>query len=97
LDSQNLVEDLHSKTVLNAKQQNNYQIPKNLKKNQSSMHIYIRDVLHLVAVKIVSEVREMETVKDVQAVIEFVMTWGVAGIIAIAATAIAAVVYGELA
>jgi hypothetical protein len=38
----------------------------------------------------------MESVREMQAVIEFLMTWGIAGILAIAAIAIAAVTYSEL-
>jgi hypothetical protein len=38
----------------------------------------------------------MEAVREMQAVIDFAMTWGVAGIIAIAAIAIAAITYSEL-
>jgi hypothetical protein len=39
----------------------------------------------------------MEHYRDVQAVIEFLMTWGIAGIVAIVAISIAAITYSELA
>jgi hypothetical protein len=39
----------------------------------------------------------MEHYREMQAVIEFAMTWGIAGIIAAVVAVIAAITYGELA